>query len=154
MLNKDWKDKFVEETDNDYAIKYFKLISEYEDRKDKDLSSFSIGEIIDFYKILSSRSFTFLANCNYSLVRYTRWCLHNSLVPDGQNHYDEIDDSIIMECLNHHAIENSIISYEDLIKQEDILENVSDACLVQAVFEGVCGVGYAELSNLHINQIQ
>lgn len=153
MLNQEWKEQFTLETDNSYAWKYFKLIADYETGIGKDLSSFSISEIISFYKSLQSSSHTFLINCNYSLILYTRWCLAKSLVPDGQNHYEEVDNYIIKDCLNYYNLNNSIISYDDLVIQENLLENMSDSCLVQAVFEGICGKGYSELSQLHINQI-
>lgn len=153
MRNENIKKDFLS-LGNAYCEKYFKLLEPIEDRYDKDLSLFTVDEILGAYKYLGSFSYDYIANINRVLLKYTQYCLHEKLVPDGQNHYSEITSDIINSCLNRAKLLSRILTQKDIIEQTRNFPTTSDECLVQAVFEGVCGRAYKELANLNVSQLE
>lgn len=159
MYNEEFKTNYIKETEfrnnsaNLNINLLFRRIAPYEEKIGHDLYDFSIVEIIDYYKSLCTSSLESLMIMNNQYKLYTAYALKNGLVRDNQNHYDEIDNSVLNYCVNIGLLNAKIISREDLLSylESDDVENVSDKFLALAIFEGICGKGCCELIDLTFN---
>lgn len=115
--------------------RYFYLSTKIEKDLNKDLSNWSFYEIQEFYKLIGTYSYYYLRNMNLSFMQYTNFCLQNGLVEDGQNHYIEITDSIIADCLNKKIINKKIIDRDTLIGWIQQLKNPRDQFILLGLFE-------------------
>ena len=159
MYNEEFKTNYIKETEfrNNSASTnidlLFRRIAPYEEKIGHDLYDFSIMEIIDYYKSLCTSSLESLMIMNNQYKLYTAYAMKNGLVRDNQNHYDEIDNSVLNSCVNLGLLNAKIISKENLLLylESNDVENVSDKFLALAIFEGICGKGCSELIDLTFN---
>lgn len=139
-MNMDIKERYIRETANKAVEPCFAKVKDYEDKLAKDLSCFSIREITDFYKLLYSPSVDFLNNINCQFRQYAAWCQLQNLIPDNQNHYNEIDYKILMSCVNIGLLKDKIVTREKLLSLlRSLSENPVDQFIPLAIFEGICG---------------
>jgi len=156
MFNQEQKERYInakEETTivaNNYLKRLFNYMEKYEEEKQKDLSQFTAFEIMECYKLFNLRSFDALNVRNSAYSLYTQWCLEQNLVPDGQNHYLEVSMDAIYSCLNKMAMDNSIISREELISLSRILPNARDKFVILYFFEVGRNKDYSDLTNLRM----
>ena len=132
---------------------FFNATKEYEENYGKDCSCFTTKEILNMFSSFATRSWEYLINFNSQLKIYTSWCIKETLVPDNQNHYEEIDKNDLYQCLNLGLKENMIISRKELEKEIMQMPNPSDQFLCLAIFEGIGGVGFKDFYELGINNI-
>lgn len=132
----------------------FKRVAPFEERIDKDLYNFSTKEIVEFYKSLCTPSLDSLMIMNNQFKLYTAYALANSLVTDSQNHYEEMTNTILNNCINKSLAEAKIITREELlhILRSSDVENVSDRFLSLALFEGICGKEACEFFDLTLDK--
>ena len=153
-FNHNFKKYYIEETKSrnskaDLTIDLlFRRISETEYRLGKDLYDFTTAEILGYYKYLNITSLESLMIMNNQYKLYTAYALKEGLVRDNQNHYAEIDNRILFECLNTVRAESKIITREKLIEilNSSDVENVSDKVMALAIFEGIGGKEMTELT--------
>lgn len=158
------KEEFLKdyEKQNINAVKSIKVlfqkIAPYETKYEKDCSEFTINEIINFYKSLCSTSFYTMKNTNGFLKAYATYCIKNNLVKDGQNHYDEITDELLNNCLNYVLCNSKIISRKELehllYNNETWLKNPVDKFIIYALFEGIGGKEFCEIVNMRIEDFR
>lgn len=159
MYNHEQKQRYInakEETvviSNNFLKRLFNYMEKYEEEKQKDLSQFTASEIMECYKLFNLRSFEALNMRNSVYSQYTQWCLEQNLVPDGQNHYLEITMDIIYNCLNKMAMDNSVISRQELINLSRVLPNARDKFVLLYFFEVGKNKNYTELANLKLTDI-
>ena len=125
-----------------------------EEKAAKDIGEWTSAEIISYYKSLSRSSLNSLAVKHSQLRKYAEWCLERNLLSDNQNHYGEIDMEILKTCLNVGLLENGIITRAELNSMIVELLNPRDQCLVYALFEGIEGKQFSELTALNVKQIK
>lgn len=165
FYNHEQKERFFIERETTY-IKirlimrtFFNMTKEYEEKLGKDCSCFTTKEILNMYSAYTTRSWEYLLNFNSQLKIYTAWCIKESLVPDNQNHYEEIDKNDLFNCLNLGLKKNMILTRKELEKNISHIPNVSDQFLCLALFEGIGGVGFIDFyelqkSNFHDNSVE
>lgn len=157
MYNEEIKKRYIlekESTTNTpvgYLNNLFSRAADHEMRLGKDISSFTVHEIVDFYKILNLTSQEMLVVMNSHLSLYTDWCLKQNLVFDCQNHFFEINHDLLQTCINTVAIKRSIYSRAELYNKMEGLLNPSDAFVMLAVFEGIRGQDSCEIFNLKMS---
>lgn len=159
MYNEEFKTNYIKETEfrNNSASTnidlLFRRIAPYEEKIGHDLYDFSIVEIIDYYKSLCTSSLESLMIMNNQYKLYTAYALKDGLVKDNQNHYEEIDNSVLNSCVNLGLLNAKMISREKLLSylNSSDIENVSDKFLALALFEGICGKGCCELIDLTLD---
>lgn len=159
MYNKDVKKEFMDShkeinlaTETLYGL-IFNTTESYEEDLDKDISQFTIREIIDLYKSLCSVSINRLVLWNSALNTYARYCHVNNLIYDGQNHFDEVDSDILISCLNVGKINDRILTRDKLEESLKDLLNPSDRAAVLCAFEGINGKRQSELVMLDSSNI-
>jgi len=87
---------------------------------------------------------------NNHFERYTDFCIKRGVVPDMQNHYREINNEVLMTCVNIGLASQTIISRDELMREIKYMYNPSDKFVCLAIFEGICGTGFKELYNLRM----
>ena len=159
MYNEDIKEAYIndrkenstsEGTLNQIGV-YFKICEEFEVESQKDIALFTTAEIIGVYKTFSTPSLAFLKNLNSQLVQYTDWWKNNSMLPDNQNHFREINISILEQCLNVHLLNATIVTRKELLKEIINMERYEpfERFIILALFEGIRGREFEDLRNLY-----
>jgi hypothetical protein len=87
---------------------------------------------------------------NANLTHYGAWALQNNMILDGQNHFYEIDSKLLSTCVDKMFIANSVITYEQLIHSFNQFNSHMDKYLVFALFEGIKGKDFSEITDLRI----
>lgn len=160
MYNEDRKRRFITLKESDTSLSQYYLPSIFrksesiEEKLGKDLCEWTITEIIDFYKYIDNNSFDSLSVINSNYTQYTTWCLKEGFVPDGQNHFLEITPQIILECINNSYFDKSIITRDELISNVDQLNNFTDRFMFYALFEGICGAEFCEITEAKISDVE
>ena len=151
MYNEKQKLEFIEfkKRDNDDSEAkgggYFNRTEVIERYLEKDACDFTYVEIINYFKSVSTPSTQFLIVIKNYLEQYTRWCLQNGFVKDGQNHYEEVTTDILRDiCTNSHTLKKRIISKSALMDTINDITRPCDKFLVLAIFEGLGNVRYAD----------
>lgn len=156
--NHNQKERFFMERENTYLKirlimrTFFNSTKEYEEKLEKDCSCFTTQEILNMYSSYATRSWEYLLNFNSQLKIYTSWCIKENLVPDNQNHYEEIDKNDIYNCLNIGLKKTMILTRKEIERAIVQLPNISDQFLILALFEGIGGVGFGDFYELDISK--
>ena len=160
FFNHEQKERFFKERENSYLKirlimrTFFNATKEYEENLEKDCSCFTVSEILNMYASYATRSWEYLLNFNSQLKIYTAWCIKENLVPDNQNHYEEIDKNDMYNCLNLGLKENMILTRKEMEKGIMQIPNVSDQFLVLAFFEGIGGTAFSDFYNLSMSNFK
>ena len=139
--NEELKKRYIEEKEktlgisSNYIDVQFRKAAEFEYDLNKDLSNWTVYEIIEFYKLLNIATFESLLCLNSSLSQYTQFCLENNLVKDNQNHYLECTSDTIKGCVNKAILEKKIIDRDTLLKWINELPNPKDQFILLGLFE-------------------
>ena len=129
----------------------FNKMEFFENKFEKDLSCFTCKEIYYFMKMLNMTSTNSLIVINSTLALYTDWCLLQKRVPDGQNHYREIQLKLIEYCTNHTLRDDLIFTKDTIHQWVDELVNPCDQFILLAIFEGIRGKELCELVDLRLS---
>lgn len=132
-----------------YMTNQFSKVESTELRLGKDLCNFHTEEITDYYRLLCTPSLDYLVAINSQFKMYTAWCQSQNLVLDNQNHYEEIDASVMSTCINYGLARQRIVTREELMSHVSNLLNPSDIFLCIALFDGICGKACEELLALY-----
>lgn len=157
MYNNDIKSRYIEfKIDstimaNGYLERLFSKTEKFETELGKDVSSFTYYEIVNMYKTWNESSYEVLQVSNSHLSLYTQWCLEQNLVADAQNHFIEINKDIFMSCINNIVNDKKIVTREQVLAWARQLNNPSDGFMFLALFEGIKGEQYKELTNLKLS---
>ena len=139
--NEDLKRRYVKEKEkilsvtSNYIDVQFRKTSEMEYELDKDVSNWTLYEIVEYYKILNMTSYESLLCLNSILSQYTQFCLENSLVKDNQNHYLECTKEVLAGCINKAILEKKIVDRKTVLKWVDELPNSKDQFILLSLFE-------------------
>lgn len=157
MYNEEIKKRYIQEkeattsTPENYLERLFNKTKGFEGKLEKDVSSFTVYEIMDTYKTINSSSFETLLVMHNHLSLYTQWCLHENLVPDCQNHFVEIKNEALLNCINKVILEKAVITRKRLYFWLAQMDNPSDAFVMLCLFEGIKGQAFCEIANLRIS---
>ena len=163
--NEEIKRRYVKERESTLAVSanyidvQFRKLSEFEYEFNKDLSNWTVYEIVEVYKILNVSSFESLLCLNSTLSLYTQFCLENSLVKDNQNHYLECTNEVIIGCINKAIFNKKIVDRETILKWVEELPNPKDQFILLGLFEfgkskDFKDIVYAKISDVNGNKLK
>ena len=154
LYNKELKLEYIKEKNQEavlpsnYLENQFFKVSEMEKELNKDVSNFTVYEIIEYFKLLNLTSLESLKVMTSEFSMYTQWCLQKSLVADNQNHFLEMSNDILMGCINKAVLSMKIISRETILSWVNQLPNPKDQFVLLGLFEGLKGKDFCELAKL------
>lgn len=157
MYNQERKRRYIEYKENNTIVavnileRLFNAIENYENKNNKDCCDFMEMEILDFYKMLGTRSVDVIVNHNSRLSLYTDWCLSQGLVRDGQNHYRTLKLENFESCINSLGIHVLRFSRNEWLECISQLINPRDQFLLLYLFEIGTKDMYDHLMNITIN---
>lgn len=157
MFNEDRKKRYIEYKENNTIVavnilnRLFDAIDPFETKNDKDCCDFTETEILDFYKLLGTRSVDVIVNHNSRLSLYTDWCLAQGLVKDGQNHYRTLKLNNFETCINSLGIHVLRFSREEWLECIQTLVNPRDQFLLLYLFEVGTKNMYVYLKDISID---
>ena len=160
FYNSELKIQYIEEKSkeviisNNYLECQFNKTCKFEEELNKDLSNFTVYEIVEYYKMLNISSFDTLFVMNSQFSMYTQWCLQKSLVKDNQNHFLEMTLEHLKDCLNKALVNMKIVSRDTILNWVDQLPNPKDQFVLLGLFEGLKGKDFCELSKLRPEDIK
>ena len=160
LYNPELKIQYIEEKSqeviisNNYLECQFNKSFKLENELDKDISNFTVYEIIEYYKMLNSSSLDTLVVMNSQFSMYTQWCLQKSLVKDNQNHFLEMTIEQLKECLNKMLVNLKFVTREIVLNWVDELPNPKDQFVLLGLFEGLKGKDFCELAKLRPEDIK
>lgn len=120
---------------SNYIDVQFRKASETEYELNKDLSNWTVYEIIEYYKLLNISTFESLLCLNSTFSQYTQFCLENNLVKDNQNHYLECNKEILLGCINKAILDKKIVDRDIVLKWLNELPNPKDQFILLGLFE-------------------
>ena len=124
----------------------FRKIESYEEDLNKDVCMFTKDEARQMYIELKSRSVYTLLNNNVILKAYTSWQQHfNGL--NVENVYESITIDDLRPCVDAKA--SKVLSREEITEIEEQLLNVTDAAIVECLFQGIAGPSMRDITSLH-----
>ena len=156
--NEELKKRYLHEKEiHSITVNYidvqFRKVSLMEYELNKDVSNWTVYEIIEYYKILSLTSFEGLLCLNSIFSQYCQFCLENSLVKDNQNHFLECSKEILVSCVNKAILEKKIISRKTILKWIDELPNPKDQFILLSLFEYGKSKDYKDIVNVKFNDL-
>ena len=160
FYNSELKIQYIKEKSNEVIVPnnylecQFNKTSKMEEKLNKDLSNFTVYEIVEYYKMLNISSFDTLFVMNSQFSMYTQWCLQKSLVKDNQNHFLEMTLEHLKDCLNKALVNMKIVTKETVLNWVDQLPNPKDQFVLLGLFEGLKGKDFCELSKLRPEDIK
>ncbi|WP_346961360.1 hypothetical protein [Clostridium sp.] len=160
MYNEDLKERYIKEINNEvilpnnYLRCQFNKVSNMEFELKKDICNFTAYEIIEYYKILNVSSFDSLIVMNSQFSKYTQWCLQENLVKDNQNHFLELTLEQIKNCVNKALFNKKIVSLDTILSWCEQLPNPKDQFIMLALFEGLKGKDFCDISRLKPEDIK
>lgn len=141
MYNAEQKKRYIASrgkemlTEEKHYEQMFNRIESHEERLGKDLSRFTVKEILEAYKMLNITSIGVLKVINSHYSSYTNWCISENLVPDNQNHFMEMTLSLFEKCINKNKLKKNIWTREECYKYVDMLPNARDKFCILSLFE-------------------
>ena len=156
--NEELKKRYLDEKGkytitNNYIDVQFRKSSEMEYEIDKDVSNWTVYEIIEYYKLLNITSLEVLVCLNSILSQYCQFCLENNLVIDNQNHFLECTKDVLSNCINKAILEKKIISKETVSKWVDELPNPKDQFILLGLFEFGKSKDYKDIVNARLDNL-
>ena len=139
--NKELKQRYITEKEkmlsisSNYIDVQLRKVAEIEYELDKDVSNWTLYEIIEYYKILNIFSYESLLCLNSIFSQYTQFCLENNLVKDNQNHFLECTHEVLNGCLNKAILNKRIVDRNTIIKWVEELPNPKDQFILLSLFE-------------------
>ena len=163
--NEELKKRYINEKEKSLSISsnyidvQFRKAAEYEYEIDKDISNWTVYEIIEYYKILNMTSYEALMCLNSTFSQYTQFCLENSLVKDNQNHYLECTPQLLSGCINKAILDKKIVDRDTVLKWVDELPNPKDQFILLSLFEygkskDFTDIIYARPQDVHGNTLR
>ena len=152
MYQSEMKEGFIEDYLRSRVIQktslygLFRKLEPYEERLGKDVSEFTKQEALAMYKWIKSRSIYTLMNDNTILKSYYAWRQYYHGV-DNPSAYERINIEDLRPLVDKQA--SRVLSREEIIEIEDQLLNITDAAIIQALFEGISGQSMRDITSLN-----
>ena len=161
FYNAEFKNQYIEESisrNNNVKKQGRVLFTRSADRErllGKDLYDFTVSEILGFYKSLYTASLESLIVTNNQYKLYTAYAQSKRMVRDNQNHYAEITNELLNDCVHQKFVEDRIITRNRLLELLDDggILNIADKVIPLAIFEGINGKNMVELTHLEPTDI-
>lgn len=128
----------------------FRKVEPYEESLDKDCSEFTEKEILEMFSKFKAKSYYVLLNYNTILKAYCLW----------KNYYHKLENPISYENITIDMVKplvdkdaTKVLSREEITEIEDQLYNMTDRCIVEALFEGLSGNSMRDLVGIEARMI-
>lgn len=156
MYNEDIKKRYIASQNFESSVNYFEFIfarySEMEETLHKDIAEFSEAEIKTLFS--TSSSINTLRKLCGSLETYTNYYNKNERKDDSaDNGYSHFTDNDLMDLLKENQENSLYISRDQLLHMIAEIPNAIDRYLILALYEGIKGEKYSDITMLQVKDI-
>lgn len=154
MYNKEQKESFIIDYMRSRVIQrttltgLFRKIEHCEEAHNKDVCLFSKDEALNMYIELKSRSVYTLLNNNVVLKAYCAWQHHYNGI-GTTNAYLNIGIDDLRKCIDSKA--SKLLTREEIIDIEDQVLNITDAAIIECLFDGISGPSMRDITSMNRN---
>jgi hypothetical protein len=145
-----------EETTKETIKMIFSSSAKVEAQFEKDLAEFNRPQVIDLLKSFNSKSRHYLTAICIFFADYYNWCLSEGLV-DITNVINQYDSSltkgIIEEIVPIEFIEGKYFIKQDVLEYLDKIPDPRNKFIMYAIFSGVKGEDYYDLTHLRMENL-
>lgn len=160
MFNEAQKQRYIEDIQGKYAPEYltnlrslFNKTEKIESVFGKDLCEFSHEDISNLYSFITYSDEYIYSNANSRLSAYCEWCLNQSLVTDGCNHYKEFVFNDFTAYVDKSLEKRKFLDRGQLYRLLDDVANYRDKFLMLAIFELGKSDHYEEILSMKLEDI-
>lgn len=161
MYNEERKLRFLSECETKYSDEYvtgfrslFNKTQDFEEMFGKDVADFSREDISNFYSVTYySDAYTY-SNINARLGSYCSWCIEQSLVLDGCNHYREFVIADFYKYINIRLERKKYFDRDEYNKFLASIVNARDKFLVMCIYEFGKSDNFEEIFKLKMEDIK
>lgn len=116
---------------------WFEQSEYFEEKCDTDVCEWNTSQIIEFMKYIDTPRIQVLVLMKNQFALYTDWCLMNRMVRDNQNHFRELNDVDLCQCVDIEKLRRYIFTESDIAQFINKLPNYSDKLLILGLYEGL-----------------
>ena len=152
--NEEKKLEFLQEItakESGLGKRLFRTSAPLEEQYKKDLSTFSVNDVMAVYRLCNFRSLGTARGVHRIFKKYSHY-----VIKEINPAYLTITDSMLESIMNKAAVSGTLVTSEDLDEWEHQLRyykiwNPVDMFIVRAVFEGINGNDMQDLERLTLN---
>lgn len=148
-MNESFKKKFIDDKSTitkGYTANVFNKCKDLEEYYNKDVCNFTLDQIKQLLLTFNSTSVECLRVITSVLRKYTQFMMENNLSIDNINHYDSVTTDILLQCVNKKVLNNKYIDRDTLLRYIDELPNASDGWVLLAIYEGIRGDMFSNIT--------
>lgn len=139
------KEKKMKSDISDNLRGWFEQAEFFEKKSDMDLCEWNTNEIIEFMKYIGTPRIQVLVLMSNQFALYADWCLINRLVKDNQNHFREMGQEILCQCVDLEKLKQYVFSGQELMEYINKLPNYQDKFMFLGTFEGFTAKNLADI---------
>jgi len=130
--------------------KTFRIASKVEEHLEKDIFEFNTIEFTELLKNFECTTVKSLKEYLNVFKLYCGWCNQNGYLKEDKIVANQFTKDDLEKYLNKSRSVEKFISYNELIKLMDRVENAQDAVIFALLYEGIKGVNNSEITNLKV----
>lgn len=153
IYNESTKNEFLSSYPENTRTTYNRIFVnsyELEESKQRDLYDFNVSELSEVLLGLAPKTPAASRTNGRIIAAYLDWAIEKGLRKNNINPFKKANPKWFDQFVQDIKI---FINESELKKIENLCENAQDACIIRALFEGVSGMGMAELCNLKKNDV-
>lgn len=161
MYNQIQKQKYLDSCKYNKGTRYtimnmFRGAARVERHFGTDLANFNKPKVEELLKSYNSKSRDYLTSMCVYYADYFNWCLENAYV-DPSNVINQYDSSMVKTIIENivpfKLIKGKFFNKKDILKYLDCIEDVSNKFIMYALFIGIKGEDFHELSHLRMSSL-
>lgn len=160
MYNQEQKERYIEDINDKYAPEYltnirslFNKTERVEKIFSKDVGEFSRENISNLYSFITYSDEYIYSNVNSRLSAYCEWCISQSLVADGCNHYREFVFSDFATYVDKSLEKRKFLNKRQFYELLEDVVNYRDKFLMLAIYELGKSEHYEEIMSMKLEDI-
>ena len=157
MYNHDRKAQYLKEKSKKSDISdnlrgWFEQAEFFEEKRNTDICEWNTNEIIEFMKYIGTPRIQVLILMSNQFALYTDWCLLNRLVKDNQNHFRELGQETLCQCIDMDKFRQYVFSKQQIYEHIEKLPNYQDKFMYLGTFEGFTAKNLASIKIGDVNR--
>ena len=131
----------------------FAFTEGFEEKYNKDISTFTKNEIIEVLKAKKYRSVYSVQNTTVILKHYTEYAKGTGREQIEHNYFKDITKEDMAQCLDQDRANSLILSREEIDEIQNGMLNDTDKAILECLFCGISGIKLTDLTDLNVKSL-
>lgn len=127
----------------------FAFTEDFEQEKEKDISTFNKKEILEILTEKHYRSIYSAKNMLVLLKHYTEYIKHLGKEKVAVNYYKDITKEDILDCLDQNRVNSLVLSRKEIDDIQEQMLNETDKAILECLFVGISGYKLTNLTSVN-----